>query len=280
MRQPDPADVAAQVRRALAEDVGAGDLTAALVPADAVAHAEVIVREPAVLCGSAWFEEVFRQLDAGIRVDWSASDGAHLAAGQRVCTVQGMARPVLSGERTALNFLQTLSGTASRAAQYVAAVAGTQATVLDTRKTLPGLRLAQKYAVRCGGASNHRIGLFDAVLIKENHIRAAGSIAAALRAAQAATSGDVMIEIEVEDLAELGQALGAGATRILLDNFSLAQLREAVLLTAGRAELEASGGVSLESVREIALSGVDYISVGQLTKDVRATDYSMLFPAR
>jgi len=280
MRQPDPADVAAQVRRALAEDVGAGDLTAALVPADAVARAEVIVREPAVLCGSAWFEEVFRQLDAEIRVDWSASDGAHLVAGQRVCTVQGMARPVLSGERTALNFLQTLSGTASRAAQYVAAVAGTQATVLDTRKTLPGLRLAQKYAVRCGGASNHRVGLFDAVLIKENHIRAAGSIAAALRAAQAATSGDVMIEIEVEDLAELGQALGAGATRILLDNFSLAQLREAVLLTAGRAELEASGGVSLESVREIALSGVDYISVGQLTKDVRATDYSMLFPAR
>ena len=280
MRQPDPADVAAQVRRALAEDVGAGDLTAALVPADAVARAEVIVREPAVLCGSAWFEEVFRQLDAEIHVDWSASDGAHLVAGQRVCTVQGMARPVLSGERTALNFLQTLSGTASRAAQYVAAVAGTQATVLDTRKTLPGLRLAQKYAVRCGGASNHRVGLFDAVLIKENHIRAAGSIAAALRAAQAATSGDVMIEIEVEDLAELGQALGAGATRILLDNFSLAQLREAVLLTAGRAELEASGGVSLESVREIALSGVDYISVGQLTKDVRATDYSMLFPAR
>ncbi|HPQ24874.1 MAG: carboxylating nicotinate-nucleotide diphosphorylase [Gammaproteobacteria bacterium] len=280
MRQPDPADVAAQVRRALAEDVGAGDLTAALVPADAVARAEVIVREPAVLCGSAWFEEVFRQLDAEIRVDWSASDGAHLVAGQRVCTVQGMARPVLSGERTALNFLQTLSGTASRAAQYVAAVAGTQATVLDTRKTLPGLRLAQKYAVRCGGASNHRVGLFDAVLIKENHIRAAGSIAAALRAAQAATSGDVMIEIEVEDLAELGQALGAGATRILLDNFSLAQLREAVLLTAGRAELEASGGVSLESVREIALSGVDYISVGQLTKDVRATDYSMLFPVR
>ncbi|HOP15683.1 MAG TPA: carboxylating nicotinate-nucleotide diphosphorylase [Gammaproteobacteria bacterium] len=280
MRQPDPADVAAQVRRALAEDVGAGDLTAALVPADAVARAEVIVREPAVLCGSAWFEEVFRQLDAEIHVDWSASDGAHLVAGQRVCTVQGMARPVLSGERTALNFLQTLSGTASRAAQYVAAVAGTQATVLDTRKTLPGLRLAQKYAVRCGGASNHRVGLFDAVLIKENHIRAAGSIAAALRAAQAATSGDVMIEIEVEDLAELGQALGAGATRILLDNFSLAQLREAVLLTAGRAELEASGGVSLESVREIALSGVDYISVGQLTKDVRATDYSMLFPVR
>lgn len=280
MRQPDPADVASQVQRALAEDVGAGDLTAALVPADAVAHAEVIVREPAVLCGSAWFDEVFRQLDPGIRVDWSASDGAHLTAAQRVCTLQGMARPVLSGERTALNFLQTLSGTASRAAQYVAAVAGTQATILDTRKTLPGLRLAQKYAVRCGGASNHRVGLFDAVLIKENHIRAAGSIAAALHAAQAATSGDVMIEIEVEDLAELDQALGAGARRILLDNFSHAQLREAVQLTAGRAALEASGGVSLESVREIALSGVDYVSVGQLTKDVRATDYSMLFSVR
>ena len=278
--QPDCAGVAAQVRLALAEDVGNGDLTAALVPADAVAHAEVIVREPAVLCGSAWFDEVFRQLDPGIRVDWSAGDGEALAASQRVCTLQGMARPVLSGERTALNFLQTLSGTASRAAQYVAAVAGTPAVILDTRKTLPGLRLAQKYAVRCGGASNHRIGLFDAVLIKENHIRAAGSIAAALRAAQAATARDVMIEIEVENMAELGQALAAGATRILLDNFSHAQLREAVRLTAGRAKLEASGGVSLESVREIALSGVDFISVGQLTKDVRATDFSMLFETR
>ena len=278
--RPDPADVASQVRLALAEDVGNGDLTAALVPANAVAHAEVIVREPAVLCGSAWFNEVFRQLDPGIRVDWSAGDGETLVASQRVCTLHGMARPVLSGERTALNFLQTLSGTASRAAQYVAAVAGTPAVILDTRKTLPGLRLAQKYAVRCGGASNHRIGLFDAVLIKENHIRAAGSIAAALRAAQAATARDVMIEIEVENLAELGQALTAGATRILLDNFSHAQLREAVRLTAGRAELEASGGVSLESVREIALSGVDFISVGQLTKDVRATDFSMLFETR
>ena len=278
--RPDPADVASQVRLALAEDVGNGDLTAALVPADAVAHAEVIVREPAVLCGSAWFDEVFRQLDPGIRVDWSASDGETLVASQRVCTLQGMARPVLSGERTALNFLQTLSGTASRAAQYVAAVAGTSAVILDTRKTLPGLRLAQKYAVRCGGASNHRIGLFDAVLIKENHIRAAGSIAAALRAAHAATAAGMMVEIEVENLAELGQALTAGATRILLDNFSHAQLREAVRLTAGRAELEASGGVSLESVREIALSGVDFISVGQLTKDVRATDFSMLFETR
>lgn len=278
--RPDPADVASQVRLALAEDVGNGDLTAALVPANAVAHAEVIVREPAVLCGSAWFNEVFRQLDPGIRVDWSASDGETLVASQRVCTLHGMARPVLSGERTALNFLQTLSGTASRAAQYVAAVAGTPAVILDTRKTLPGLRLAQKYAVRCGGASNHRIGLFDAVLIKENHIRAAGSIAAALRAAQAVTARDVMIEIEVENMAELGQALAAGATRILLDNFSHAQLREAVRLTAGRAKLEASGGVSLESVREIALSGVDFISVGQLTKDVRATDFSMLFETR
>ena len=278
--RPDPADVASQVRLALAEDVGNGDLTAALVPANAVAHAEVIVREPAVLCGSAWFNEVFRQLDPGIRVDWSASDGETLVASQRVCTLHGMARPVLSGERTALNFLQTLSGTASRAAQYVAAVAGTPAVILDTRKTLPGLRLAQKYAVRCGGASNHRIGLFDAVLIKENHIRAAGSIAAALRAAQAATARDVMIEMDVENMAELGQALAAGATRILLDNFSHAQLREAVRLTAGRAKLEASGGVSLESVREIALSGVDFISVGQLTKDVRATDFSMLFETR
>ena len=274
---PDAATVEAQVRQALAEDLGSGDLTAALVPAEALAHAQVIVREPAILCGCPWFEAVFRQLDPAIELCWSAQDGQQLHPGQTVCELSGRARQLLSGERTALNFLQTLSGTASAAASYVAAVAGTGAMILDTRKTLPGLRLAQKYAVRCGGASNHRVGLYDAILIKENHIRSAGSIAAALAAAAARAADGVMIEVEVEGLDELGQALAAGARRILLDNFDTATLRAAVQMTAGRARLEASGGVSLETVRAIAASGVDFISVGQITKDVRATDYSMLF---
>ncbi len=269
--------IARQVAVALAEDLGGGDLTAALIPADEAVHARVVAREEAVLCGQAWFSEVFRQLDPTIVLDWSASDGEELDRGQTVCRLQGSARALLSGERTALNFLQTLSGTASIAAAYVAAIAGTGATILDTRKTVPGLRLAQKYAVRCGGASNHRIGLYDAILIKENHIRAAGSIAAAMQAALAANDDEVMIEIEVESLDELDQALSAGATRILLDNFDTSQLREAVLKTAGRAALEASGGVDLHSVAGIARTGVDFISVGQLTKDVRATDFSMLF---
>ena len=275
-KRPDPGAIAAQVRLALAEDLGSGDLTAGLVPQPSEAHAEVIVREDAVLCGVDWFDEVFRQLDGDIRVSWSADDGARLTAGQRVCELRGPARPILSGERTALNFLQTLSGTASCAARYVAAIAGTSATILDTRKTLPGLRLAQKYAVRCGGASNHRVGLYDAILIKENHIRAAGSIGAALQAAFALRSA-VLIEVEVETLEQLDQALGAGAQRVLLDNFDPAGLREAVKCTAGRAKLEASGGVNLDTVRDIALTGVDFISVGQLTKDVRATDFSMRF---
>ncbi len=274
--RPDPGMLARQVRDALAEDLGSGDLTADLIPVDIDARARVIVREDAVLCGVDWFTEVFRQLDATIRVDWSVGDGMRLVSGQRVCELHGPARALLSGERTALNFLQTLSGTASCAAHYVAAVAGTSAVILDTRKTIPGLRQAQKYAVRCGGASNHRLGLFDAVLIKENHIRSAGSVGAALQAAQAVQRG-VMVEVEVEDLNQLQQALDAGAGRVLLDNFDLASLREAVRRTAGRAELEASGGVNLDTVREIALTGVDFISVGQLTKDVTATDYSMLF---
>ena len=277
MQQPDPSHVAAQVRQALAEDLGTGDLTAALVPAEAIASARVIVREAAVLCGTGWFNEVFRQLDPEIRVDWSAGDGEALEPGQIVCTLDGAARPILSGERSALNFLQTLSGTASLAARYVAAVVGTPVTILDTRKTIPGMRLAQKYAVRCGGASNHRFGLYDAVMIKENHIRAAGSIAAAMQAATAVSGGEVMVEVEVESLEQLEQALAAGARRILLDNFDNITLRAAVKLTAGAAKLEASGGVSLETVREIARTGVDFISVGQLTKDLRATDYSMLF---
>lgn len=265
-----------QVGAAVGEDVGSGDLTAALVPADVRASAHVIVRDDAVLCGSDWFNAVFRQLDSTIEVEWDAADGDQLVAGRVVCRLEGPARPILSGERTALNFLQTLSGTATLARRYVAEIAGTGAVILDTRKTLPGLRLAQKYAVRCGGGRNHRFGLYDAILIKENHIRSAGSIRAALAAAETVGVG-VMVEIEVESLDELREALAAGAGRVLLDNFSLERLRAAVAITAGRAGLEASGGVSLETVRAIAETGVDFISVGGLTKDLTATDYSMLF---
>jgi len=275
MQAPDAEQVATQVAGALDEDIGPGDLTAGLVPADARVRARVLVREDAVLAGRPWFDEVFRQLDPGIRASWSAADGARLVAGQTVCELHGAARPILSGERTALNFLQTLSATASRAARYVDAVAGTGVTILDTRKTLPGLRLAQKYAVRCGGASNHRVGLYDAVLIKENHIRAAGSIGAALAAVPSRPG--LLVEIEVESLDELDQALAAGARRVLLDNFDNAQLADAVTLNQGRAQLEASGGVTLNTVRAIASTGVDFISVGELTKDIAATDYSMLF---
>lgn len=277
MHGPEPELVTAQVQQALAEDLGNGDLTAALVPEHAAARARVIVREAAILCGLDWFNEVFHQLDPAIELKWSAKDGDALQPGQLVCELTGKARPILSGERTALNFLQTLSGTASLAGRYVKAVQGTCATILDTRKTIPGLRLAQKYAVRCGGAGNHRFGLYDAILIKENHIRAAGSIMAAMQAATAAAEDGVMIEVEVESLEELDQALAAGARRVLLDNFDNAVLREAVHRNAGRAKLEASGGVDLETVRGIGLTGVDFISVGQLTKDVTATDYSMLF---
>ena len=277
MDRPPAESIAAQVRHALAEDLGDGDLTAALVPSQTEVQARVVVRENAVLCGSDWFSEVFHQLDPAVSLAWSARDGDRLRAGQAVCELLGKARPILSGERTALNFLQTLSGTASLAGRYVAAVSGTSATILDTRKTIPGLRLAQKYAVRCGGASNHRVGLFDAILIKENHIRAAGSISDALEAASRMAGEGVMIEVEVEGLDELSEALAAGARRILLDNFDNAALREAVACNAGRARLEASGGVNLDTVSGIAQTGVDFISVGQLTKDVRATDFSMLF---
>lgn len=277
MPAPDKDSIRLQVAAALAEDIGSGDLTAALVPEGQAAVARVLARESAVLCGRPWFDEVFRQLDPSIDVRWAAADGAPLQPGMVVCELRGDARAILSGERTALNFLQTLSGTASAAARYVEAVAGTGATILDTRKTLPGLRLAQKYAVRCGGASNHRVGLYDAVLIKENHIRAAGSVAEAVRVALAATAEGVMIEVEVENLDELGQALEAGATRVLLDNFDLGTLRDAVRMNQGRAELEASGGVTLQTIAAIAATGVDFISVGGLTKDLRATDYSMLF---
>lgn len=276
--KPTPEQVAVQVAQALLEDLGEGDLTASLVPADAVAEAFVISRQQAVLCGADWFNEVFAQVDPQIEIAWQVTEGGKLRDGLEVCRIRGRARSLLSGERTALNFLQTLSGTATRAAQYVQAVAGSGARILDTRKTVPGLRLAQKYAVTCGGASNHRIGLYDAILIKENHIAAAGSVAAALAAAQQA-AGDVEteIEIEVEDRAQLEQALQAGARRILLDNFGLQQLRDAVALNAGRARMEASGGVSLQTIRSIAETGVDDISVGDITKDVRSVDFSMRF---
>jgi nicotinate-nucleotide pyrophosphorylase (carboxylating) len=268
--------IAAQVRAALAEDVGTGDRTAALIPADATGRAHVVSREAAVLCGTAWVDEVFRQLDPRVAIEWLAKDAGAIAPGQTVCRLAGPARSLLTGERAALNFLQTLSGTATLARRWANTVAGTGARILDTRKTIPGLRLAQKYAVTCGGCHNHRVGLYDAVLIKENHIAAAGSVTAALQAAQREVAG-LEIEIEVETLDQLREALAAGARRVLLDNFSRERLREAVAITAGRARLEASGGVTLETVRAIAETGVDDISVGALTKDVRAVDLSMRF---
>ena len=265
-----------QVRAALAEDIGPGDRTAVLIPPDAVTAARVISRQAAVLCGTAWFDEVFRQLDSGIVVDWHVQDGDAIGPDQQLCLLRGNTRALLTGERTALNYLQTLSGTATRARRYADAVAGTGVRILDTRKTLPGMRLQQKYAVTCGGCHNHRIGLYDAILIKENHIMAAGSIAAAVEAARAAAP-DLEIEVEVEDLDELEQALGAGVPRVLLDNFGPGRLREAVRVNRGRARLEASGGVGLESIRAIAETGIDDISVGALTKDVAAVDLSMRF---
>ncbi len=269
-----PEIVQADVRRALAEDLGSGDLTAALIPAGTVSTARVVCRETAVLCGRPWFDAVFRQLDPGITLHWDASDGDAITAGQTLCRLRGPARPLLSGERTALNFLQTLSGTATLARRYRERVADLPVTVLDTRKTLPGLRLAQKYAVRCGGCHNHRLGLHDGVLIKENHILACGSIAAAVARARATVPG-VTIEVEVENLAELDEALAAGADIVLLDNFEPADLRRAVRRAAGRCLLEASGGITLENIRLVAETGVQRISVGALTKDVRAVDLSM-----
>ena len=275
-RLPDLQVIERQVREALDEDVGAGDLTAALLPAGQRAQVQVITREPGVLCGRPWFDTVFRLLDQAIAAAWDHQDGDRLAAGERLCTLVGPARALLTGERTALNFLQTLSGTASKARRYADAVAGLPVRILDTRKTIPGLRLQQKYAVACGGCHNHRMGLYDAILIKENHIHAAGSIAAALAAARALSPG-IEAEIEVETLDQLAEALAAGARRVLLDNFPLDRLRQAVALSAGRARLEASGGIGLESIRAVAETGVDDISVGGLTKHVRALDLSMRF---
>jgi len=273
---PPPESIAEQVRAALAEDVGPGDCTAALIPAAAGARAHILSREAAVLCGTAWVDEVYRQLGPAVRIDWLAGDGDRLAPNQTLCRLAGPARALLTGERTALNFLQTLSGTATLARRWADAVAGTGARVLDTRKTIPGLRLAQKYAVTWGGCHNHRIGLYDAVLIKENHIAAAGSVRAALEAAAVHAPG-LEVEIEVETLDQLEEALAAGARRVLLDNFPPDRLRAAVAIAKGRARLEASGGVTLETVRGIAETGVDDISVGALTKDLRAVDLSMRF---
>jgi len=265
-----------QVRIALAEDLGDGDRTAALIPAGSQARARVICREAAVLCGRPWFDEVFHQLDPGIGIAWRAADGDRIKPGDTLCELTGPARALLSGERTALNYLQTLSGVATLARRYADAVAGSGVRILDTRKTLPGLRLQQKYAVVCGGCHNHRIGLYDAILIKENHIVATGSIAAALEAARQ-TSPGLEIEIEVENLEQLEQAIAAGAKRILLDNFDLEGMRQAVALNAGRARLEASGNMTLERLRAVAETGVDDISIGGLTKHVTAVDLSMRF---
>ena len=264
------------VDAALLEDVGTGDLTGLLVPAATRARARVIVREPAVLCGSPWFEAVVRKLDPEASLQWFFREGERMPADAIVCDISGHARPLLTAERSALNFLQLLSGVASATQRFVEVIAGTRAVVLDTRKTLPGLRLAQKYAVRCGGGQNHRIALYDGILIKENHIAAAGSITAALRAAQALNAG-VMIQIEVENLAQLDEALAADARSVLLDNFDTSLMRQAVAVSAGRALLEASGGINLLTLRAVAETGVDRISIGSLTKDVRATDYSMRF---
>ena len=261
------------VRAALEEDVGGGDVTANLIPEDAVAHATVISREPAVLCGTAWFESCFRMLDPGVEIVWHFPEGSQIAPNDALCTLKGNARAMLTAERSALNFLQLLSGVATKTRKFVEAVAGTHALVMDTRKTLPGLRLAQKYAVRVGGGSNQRMGLHDAILIKENHIAACGGVKAVLAAA--AKVPDVPAQIEVESMSELEEALEAGAKLILLDNFDLDGLKRAVQFVAGRAVLEASGGVSLDTVRSIALTGVDRISVGELTKDVKAIDLSM-----
>lgn len=260
------------VSAALREDIGTGDLSAQLIPADRQASAYILCREPAILCGQAWFEACFRQLDPDFQINWHASDGQSIAKNQIVCEFNGNARALLSAERSAINFLQTLSATATATHRYVKAVAGLSTVVMDTRKTIPGLRLAQKYAVWMGGGSNQRTGLFDGILIKENHIAAAGGIVAALAATAQAS---VPVQIEVENMDELRLALAAGAKLILLDNFDLAQLRAAVMLTAGCAQLEASGGIALADVRAVAETGVQRISIGAITKHLHAVDLSM-----
>ena len=268
------AEIEANVRRALLEDVGSGDITAQLIPAERLAKATIISRDAAVTAGTAWVDAVFRQLDPRVAVHWQVSDGDRVSPDQALFHLEGPARSLLTGERSALNFLQLLSGVATRAQYFADMVSGTQVKLLDTRKTLPGLRLAQKYAVTCGGCHNHRIGLYDAFLIKENHIAACGGIAQSIEAAHKIAPGKP-VEVEVESLAELRQALDAGADIIMLDELSLEDMREAVRLNAGRAKLEASGGINDDTLRVIAETGVDYISIGAMTKDVKAVDLSM-----
>lgn len=261
-------------RRALEEDVGSGDLTAGLVP-NVPVEAVLVGRDAAVLAGSEFFDEVFRLVDEQIRVDWKLNDGDDIRPGDEICAVNGPSRAVVTGERSAINLLQTLSGTATEARRCVDIVRGTGARILDTRKTIPGLRLAQKYAVRCGGGHNHRIGLFDGILIKENHLSSDISIEEAIRRAREQAEGDLLVEIEVENLEQLGRALAAGAPRVLLDNFSIDQLKAAVAETGGRAELEASGGINEDTLRAVAETGVDFISIGAITKNLRAADFSL-----
>ena len=273
---PDISVVHQDVETALAEDIGGGDCTASLVPESARLETRVICRETAVLAGQPWFDETFRQVDSAVSVKWSLGDGDLMRPEQEVCRLHGPARSILTGERTGLNFLQTLSATATRTRRYVEAIAGTGTVILDTRKTLPGLRRAQKYAVTCGGGANHRIGLFDAILVKENHISAAGSISAAVGVAQA-NHPDLLLEVEVENLEQLEEAAHAGAQRVLLDNFPLDLLREAVKRYKGRIGLEASGGIELDTIRGVAETGVDFISTGDITKSIKAVDFSMRF---
>jgi nicotinate-nucleotide pyrophosphorylase (carboxylating) len=271
---PDPAVVQRNVRAALAEDVGSGDITAALIAPQTQARGRVITREDGVLCGRAWVDAVFAQLDARVNIEWQASDGQSVSAGDVLFSFQGAARSLLTGERSALNFLQLLSGTATTCRRYADLVSATKVKLLDTRKTIPGLRDAQKYAVRCGGCHNHRMGLYDAFLIKENHIAACGGIAAAVQAARASAPGKP-VEVEVENLTELEEALAAACNRVMLDNFSLEQIAEAVALAHGRVELEVSGNVTRDNLLAIAQTGVDFISIGALTKDCKALDLSM-----
>jgi nicotinate-nucleotide pyrophosphorylase (carboxylating) len=267
-------EIVENVRAALAEDVGTGDITAQLLPADAIATAQVITREKGILCGTAWFEEVFKQLDPNLQIEWFAKDGDIIQPKQTLVKLNGLTRALLTGERAALNFIQLLSGVSSKVAHYVEIVKNTEVVLLDTRKTIPMLRRAQKYAVKCGGGKNHRLGLYDAFLIKENHIAAAGSITAAVQQARI-IAPDKPVEVEVEDIEQLKEALTVNAEIILLDNFNLYSMREAVRINEKRAKLEASGGVTVDKLLTIAETGVDYISIGGLTKDVKALDLSM-----
>ncbi len=269
-----PADISSVVRRALSEDVGSGDLSAELLPRNQISQATVLCRHSAVLCGTAWFDEVFRQIDPDVKIEWLFHDGNELASDAIVCNLGGSTRSLLTGERTALNFLQLLSGTATTTREHMRLLSGTRSVLLDTRKTIPGLRSAQKYAVVCGGGANHRMGLYDAILLKENHIQAAGGVAAAVRQALARQR---QVQVEVETLEQLEQAIGAGAQRVLLDNFPLPIMKQAVDLARSRVKLEASGGIGPHNLRAVAETGVDYISMGCLTKDVRAVDFSLRF---